>query len=340
MPLNIGEYMATLGASKLTLLDLAKRQGEGGKIDVIAEILTQQNEILEDMPWIECNDGTGHRTTVRSGLPSATWRMLNYGVQPNKSVTTQIKDACGMLEAYSEIDKALADLNGNTAAFRMSEDKAFIEGINQSLSQTLFYGDTTVSPEKFGGLAPRYNTMVSANAASSFNVLNGGGAGSTNTSIWLVVWGPNTVHGIYPKGSKVGLSHEDLGQQTLLDVNGGRYEGYRTHYKFDAGFTVRDWRYVVRICNVDVALLTKNAATGADLLDLMVQAIEKIDNLNMGTPVFYVNRTVRSFLRRQIVNKSNVHLLLEQIAGKHVLSFDGIPVKRCDQILSTEATVV
>lgn len=328
--------MATLGAAKLTLLDVAKRSDPNGKISAIAEVLTQQNEILEDMPWIECNDGSGHKTTIRAGLPSATWRMLNYGVQPSKSITTQVKDACGMLETYSQIDKALADLNGNTAEFRMSEDAPFMESMNQTLAQTIFYGDVNVSPEKFGGLSPRYSSLA---AASGSNIISGGGSGSTNTSVWLVVWGPNTVHGIYPKGSKAGLQHNDLGEQTLTDASGGMYQGYRTHYKFDAGITVRDWRYVVRIANVDVATLTKNAATGADLIDLMVQAIEKIDNLGLGKPVFYCNKTIRSFLRRQITNKSNVHLNLEDIAGKKVLTFDGIPVKRCDQILSTEATV-
>lgn len=328
--------MATLGAAKLTLLDVAKRSDPNGKISAIAEVLTQQNEILEDMPWIECNDGSGHKTTIRAGLPSATWRMLNYGVQPSKSITTQVKDACGMLETYSQIDKALADLNGNTAEFRMSEDAPFMESMNQTLAQTIFYGDVNVSPEKFGGLAPRYSSLA---AASGANIIAGGGSGSTNTSVWLVVWGPNTVHGIYPKGSKAGLQHNDLGEQTLTDAGGGMYQGYRTHYKFDAGITVRDWRYVVRIANIDVAALTKTGATGADLIDLMVQAIEKIDNLNLGKPVFYCNKTIRSFLRRQITNKANVHLNLEDVAGKMVLTFDGIPVKRCDQILSTEATV-
>lgn len=328
--------MATIGASKLTLLDHAKRLDPNGKIDVIAEILTQSNEILEDMPFVEGNLPTGHKTTVRSGLPSATWRMLNYGVQPSKSVTTQVTDTCGMLEAYAEIDKSLADLNGNSAEFRMSEDKAFLEGMNQSFAQTMFYGDTTINPERFGGLAPRYS---STSAASGENIILGGGAGSTNTSIWLVVWGPNTIHGIYPKGSMAGIKTEDLGQQTLLDAAGGRYEGLRSHYKLDVGLTVRDWRYVVRIGNVDVSALTKTGSSGADIVDLMVQAIEKIRNLGMGTPVFYCNQTIKSFLRRQMVNKSNLCLNLEDLAGKKVLTFDGIPVKRCDQILSTESTI-
>ena len=248
--------MATIGTTALTLADLAKRMDSNDKIARIIELLAQKNEILDDMRWVEGNLPTGHRTTVRTGLPQATWRKLNYGVQPTKSNTAQITDTCGMLETYAEIDKALADLNGNTAEFRLSEDQAFLEGMSQQMAGTLFYGNTDTSPERFLGLAHRYSTRNAA-TASSANVIHGGGSGSDNTSIWLVVWGELTVHGIIPKGSKAGLQHHDLGEQTLQDADGGKYQGYRTHYKWDAGLTVRDWRHAVRIANIDVSDLER-----------------------------------------------------------------------------------
>jgi hypothetical protein len=328
--------MATFG-TLVNLLDLSKRVDPNGKVMAIAELLSQTNEVLADMPWKEGNLPTGEKTTVRTGIPTATWRKLNYGVAPTKSVTAQVTDSCGMLEAYSEIDKSLADLNGNTAEFRLSEDRAFLEGMNQQMASTLFYGDTSVNPERYVGLAPRFSAT---SAGSGANIIKGVGNSSTNTSIWLVGWGSNTAYGIYPKGSKAGFSQEDLGQVTLLDAQSGRYEGYRTHYKWDCGLTVRDWRYIVRIANVDVAALTKNAGTGDDIIDLMTQALEKIYTLQGVTPAFYVNRTVSSFLRRQTVNKvASGTLSFESVGGKRILMFGEVPVRRCDQILSTEATV-
>lgn len=330
--------MATLAINNPTLADLTNRMTADGKIDPqIVEILTASNEILEDMTFIEANGYSEHKTTIRSGLPSGTWRKLNYGVQPEKSRTVQVKDSLGMLETYAEVDKALADLNGNSAAWRMSEDYAFIEGMNKTMATTLFYGDSSTDPERFTGLTPRYNDLTAANAS---NIIRAGGVGADNTSIWLVVWGPNTCHGIYPKGSQAGLQQRDLGEETLFDANGGRYQGYRTHYKWDMGFTLRDWRYVVRICNIDVSDLTKNAASGADLIDLMIQALEIIPNMSMGRPVFYCSRTIRSFLRRQILNKNNVNLTFENVAGKQILTFDGVPVRKTDALLETEAAVV
>lgn len=326
--------MATVGTA-VTLQDVAKRLDANGKIDKIVEILNQTNEILEDMLWIEGNLPTGHKTTIRAGLPTVAWRLLNYGVPNSKTATTQVTDTCGMLEAYAEVDKVLADLNGNTAEFRLSEDRAYLEAMNQALGQTLIYGDTSVNPERFVGLAPRFSSLSAANGG---NILSAGGS-SNLTSIYLVCWSDLTAHGIFPKGSVAGFQHQDLGEVTLMDANNNKYQGYRTHYKWDCGLTVRDWRYVVRIANIDVTALTKNASAGADLIDLMTQAIELLPNQSIGRPVFYCNQKIRSFLRRQIMNKAIYQITQEQVAGKHVTMFDGIPVRRVDQILNTETQV-
>ncbi len=328
--------MATLSVTNPTLVDFAKRTDPDGKIDSIVEMLAETNEVLEDMSFQEGNLPTGHRSTIRSGLPASTWRKLNYGVQPSKSTTVQITDACGMLEAYAEVDKALADLNGNSAQFRLSEDAAFLEGMNQEMASTLFYGDSDTAPEEFMGLAPRFNSLSAENGG---NIIAGGGSGSDNHSVWLVCWGPTTVHGIFPKGSKAGFNHSDLGEETLTDAAGGLFQGYRTHYKWDIGLTVRDWRYVVRIANIDNSALTADATgSSADLIDLMTQAIELVPNLNRGRPVFYCGRTIKSFLRRQVKNAA-LNLTMDEVAGKHIVAFDGIPVRRSDALLGTEATI-
>ncbi len=329
--------MATIG-TKVTLTDIQRRLDPNDKIAKLIEIMTDMNPILDDMVVVEGNLPVGHRTTTRTGLPTPTWRKLNYGVQPTKSTTAQVTDSCGMLEAYAEVDKALADLNGNTSAFRLSEDYAHLEGMNQAMASTLFYGDTTVDPEKFVGLAPRFDTPSTNVRQSGYNMINGGGTGDDNTSIWLVVWGENTCHGIFPKASKAGFTMEDKGQVTLEDANGGRYEGYRTHYKWDLGMTVRDWRYVVRIPNIDMSnLITETGA--ADLTKLMIRAIHRVPNLNMGRPVFYANRDVIAMLDIQTLHRSNAALTYKEIQGKAILDFRGIPIRRTDGILSTEAAI-
>jgi hypothetical protein len=329
--------MATVGSNVLTLTDHAKRLDPNGKIDRIVEILAERNEILEDMMWMEGNLPTGHRTTVRSGLPSTTWRLLNYGVQPSKSTTKQVDDTVGMLETFAEVDADLAALNGNTSEFRLSEDKAHLEAMSQELASTLIYGNTATDPEKFMGLAPRYSSTSAENGGQ---IISAGGSGADNTSVWLVTWGDRTCHGIFPKGSSAGIVGEDLGRQVVEDAANGKYMAYQSRYQIKAGLTLRDWRYACRIANIDVSDLTKDAATGADLIDLMIQAIHQNWDVNGGKSVFYCNQTVLSYLDRQTLNQSNINISYnDNPHGKRVMTFRGIPVKRVDAILENEAVV-
>lgn len=350
--------MATLSASYLTLADYATRIDPDGKIAPIINLLSQTNEILDDMLWTEGNLPTGHKTTIRTGLPAAYWRLLNQGVPRGKSTTAQITDTCGMLETYSLVDKALVDLSGNPAAFRLTEDMAFLEGMNQQMAQTIFYGNTQVNPERFLGLAPRFSTVNTANAANAANVIDAGGTGSTNTSVWLVCWGPTTVHGIFPKGSKAGLQMQDVTTPApVLDANGNPYQAYQTHYKWDCGLTVRDWRFVVRICNIDVNALGGGSAP--DLVNLLIQAIHKVPvmpraaanvqsatearggvPLSFGRPAIYCNRTIATWLDIQQRKDSRAFLTLSEIQGRPVLNFRGIPIRVVDALLNTEARVV
>lgn len=328
--------MAVKGLTALTLADWGKRIDPNGKVDKIIELLSQTNPILLDMMIMESNSPTGHKTTVRTGLPDATWRLLNYGVQNSKSTTAQVTDTMGMLETYAEIDKSLADLNGNTAEFRLSEDRAFLEAMNQKMAQTLFYGDTSVNPQQFMGLASRYSSKSAGNGQ---NIIDAGGTGTDNTSIWLVVWGENTVHGIFPKGQKAGLQMQDLGEKTLRDSAGGQYQGYRTHYKWDNGLTLRDWRYVVRIANIDVSDLSV-PASAANIVTQMVKALHRVPNLKMGRAAFYMNRTVAQALDLQSLDKASLAMSVKETEGEWWTTFRGIPIRETDAILETEARVV
>lgn len=332
--------MAALSTAALTLADWAKRLDPDGKTAVIVELLSQTNEILTDMRFVEGNLPTGHRTTVRTGLPTVAWRLLNQGVTPSKSTTAQIDEQCGMLEAWSEVDKDLALLNGNIASFRLSEAQAFIEAMNQEVASTLFYGNAGLAPEEFLGLSPRYSSLTATNGS---NVLSGGGAGADNSSIWLVVWGDNTCHGIFPKGSKAGLLHEDYGEvtvETTAGVGGARMRAFQERWQWKLGLALRDWRYAVRICNIDISDLVAKVAA-ADLTELMIRAIHRIPALGMGRSVFYMNRTTYEYLdiqRRDDVG-SGGGFTFENVDGVQRPTFRGIPIAKVDALLETEATV-
>lgn len=350
----------TLGLNgRVTLHDVAKSLDPDGKTSTVVELLNQTNEIITDMNWMEGNLPTGHETTVRTGLPTAIWRQLYQGVPASKSGRAKITDSVGMLETRAEVDVEAVNLNGHDKDFRLSESRSFFETLNQQFAQTLIYGNTAINPERFMGLAPRYSTLTGA--TNSVNVIgcgsgaSGAAAGSDNTSVWLVVWGRETITGIYPKGSTAGLSHQDLGEYDAFDGNQNRFRALGDLWKWKCGLTVRDWRYAVRICNIDVsdlvALTGTQAVTASTfILRAMTRALARIPAMGMGTPVFYANRTVREFLSIAAMEKTSNVLKYQDglnqlgtvtagsVAGG-TITFQGVPVRLCDQILTTETGV-
>ena len=333
--------MATAATTStyLTLLDYAKRESPGGGIDEIIEVLAASNPIIADANVMEGNLPTGHRSTQRTTQPTGSWRLLNYGVAPEKSTTKQVDDTCGILEAYSKLDVDIALLNGNEAAFRASEDNAFIAGMNSTVATALFYGNQKTDPEEMHGLSPRYN-LTTGDYANQ--IINASGSGSDNTSIWIITWGPQTCSLIYPKGSKAGLTNEDMGKQLVTDSNGLMYTAYVTKFQWKLGLCLKDYRYVIRICNIDYSDLTADAASGADLLDKLVDgyyARPTVDLGNMAKTFIYCNKTIAKFLHKQAQSKSNVNLSIDNPAGQPVVRFLDAPVHVCDNITVAEATV-
>jgi len=341
--------MATLASNALTLLDWAKRLDPDGKVPMIVELLSQTNSIIEDMLWKQGNLPTGDRITQRTGLPTVYWRLINQAVASSKSTTAQVDEMCGMLEAWSEVDKDEAELNGNVNAYRLSEAMAFLEAMNQEMAGTLFYG-SAANPEEFVGLANRYSDLGAGNGQ---NILDAGGTGSDNASMWLTCWGERACYGIFPKGSKAGIVHEDLGLTTIqgsTGIAGTRMRAYQDHWQWKAGLAVKDWRYAVRIANIDVSELAglsgaQELTDATFITKMMSRALDRPPTLKGVKPVFYANRTILSLLRVAAQEKSNSAISITEGLNQfgetiHTTKFHGVPVRQVDQLTNAEARVV
>lgn len=335
--------MATIGTLK-TLADWAKSVDPDGSHAAIAEILSQSNQLVDAMMFKEGNLPTGERVTIRTGLPTTYWRMMNSGTPSSKATSAQVDHQCGQLTARSQIDVDIAKLNGNSAEFRVNENKAFIEAMSQEGAATMFYGAAS-SPEEFVGLA---NIYTSTSAANGENILSAGG-GSALTSVWLLGIGDRGVYGIFPKGSNAGLSHEDLGVQDAFDSNNYRFRAYMDDYKWNLGLVVKDWRYGVRIPNIATAELAglsgAQELTDATFLPkLMARAIDRLPSMDGIKPVFCMNRTVASLLRVAAMEKSSSAVTIEDGLNQFgtrisQLKFLGIPVLINDAITNAESAV-
>ncbi|HHB1644111.1 TPA: major capsid protein [Acinetobacter baumannii] len=340
--------MPTIVQTNPTLADVAHNIGTNSKVGAIIEVLNKRQDLLDDAVVLEANSGTHNKTSVRSGLPKGTWRKLNYGVQPEKTSRVQVSDSTGQLTSYSEVDKTLYDLQGeNKKQWRSEEDAGFLEGMSQEVMENIIYGDVAGDVSTFNGLATRYNHLIDPETgvapANAVNILDAGGTGTVNTSIYIVQWGREKTHLFYPQGTQAGLDIQDKGQQTVLDAQGGRYEAMRTYFQWDVGLSVRDWRSVVRIANIDVSELSKDASTGANLIDLLDEALSLLPLAGSARTAIYMNRTVNQALKGQVNHFKNVRLTLEDFrkdGSRKIQAWDGEPIRICDVILNTEARVV
>jgi hypothetical protein len=342
--------MATLSTGQLTLFDLAKRSDPNGSAAKVAEMLSQKNDVLEDMVVVEGNEKTGHTYTQRTGLPAVFFRQVNAGVPSSKSTTAQVTEGAALMEAYSTIDERVIKIAKDPQAARLSEDSAFLEAMNQQQVSTMFYGNVATDAKTYTGLSTRYSSTTAGNGA---NIILGGGAGADNCSVWLIGWGENTVFSFYPDGTTAGLRMNDLGLETVFDTSVNpptHYRGWRTQFVWENGLATKDWRYVVRIANIDVSDLLAQTGTqlntaATQLVYLMSRAMDRIPAWNDIRPAFYMNRTAYSGLRIAALNKSNAALAIDDALSqfgnpmKGRLTFQGIPIRCVDQLTIAETLV-
>lgn len=337
--------MAVIGETYVDLIDALKRSDSDDALQVatIVELLKETNSILDDAQAVPCNLGTRHRTTTRTGLPSTTWGKLYAGIPQSKSSTQQVEDTTGFVESLSTIDKRLLSLYPDEGSMRMSEGIAFLEALAQEGASTLFYGDVSSDPEKFTGLAPRFSLTSAPNGGQ---IVDGSGSSSDNTSIWIVTWSPQTCQMLYPANTVAGIQREDKGEQRVLDGSGNPYYAMEDLYRWHMGLTVRDWRQVVRVANIDVSDL---AAGSVDIYGLLRKAFWRLKKHRVtdGRIVIYANSNVLEALdadstptaSSNVSTGTTVRLRPTEVDGFEVMSYRGFPVRQVDAILNTEAAV-
>lgn len=335
---------------KLTFYDVvSSNTQEGDKRLAMAMLLAQTNSLLMDMPMLPTTGDLKHEYGVQTSLPTIAHRRLNRGVAASKGSFAKAEDVCQMFESRLESDELNMLVSGHQNTILLQK-KMHIEALNQGMQLDTIYGNTTVSPDKILGFNSRYNAISGADYAQ--NMIDCGGTGTDNTSLLLIGWSPLTVHGIYPKNSTGGIRIKSKSDAELEDENGLVYDGERHTFQWSLGIAVPDWRYVVRVCNIDVSDLVARTSTQAiaaatNILYAANDAQGIVPTDQSVKWCYYGNTTLINALRKMGLDKSgsNSGLTIEEATdqfGKPMkeLRLFGLPLRRVDAMLNTEAQVV
>lgn len=341
--------MAAKGVSLLTLADVAKSANK--QIGKVAEVLVQHNSMLNDIPYMEMNEGTIHKEDIRSALPEVYYRKANQPIPASKSTIEERSFQATHFESKSQIDRAVAERGGKdrVAYNRWNQAMGHLQAHANELASLMIYGSPVSSNMKTAGLFDIFSTLAATEETSN-QIVDAGGTGSDNTSIVKIHWGERSIFGVYPKGTTSGLTRIDhstggkLVKIPGVDDNGnvGDFWGYEEEFLTDHGLVVKDYRQAVRIANIDISDLVAAAGSEADLIDLMISADYKIDDPSNGMGVWYVNRTIEAHLHKQSLTKvgAGAGLRFDNYQGQKVLMFLGSPVRRVDALLNSEARVI
>jgi hypothetical protein len=265
---------------------------------------------------------------------------LYKGITQSKSKTAQVEDTTGFVEGLSTIDERLLKLSTNEGAVRLSEAMSYLESMNQEVATKMFYGNTAADPEEFMGLAPRFNELAAPNGNQ---IIDAGGTGADNTSIWFVTWGERQACLLYPKGTMAGIQREDMGRQRVLDVDGNPYYAMEEKFTWNIGLAIKDWRYISRIANIDMSDVEAGSVA---LYDFLRKAYYKLQNRRVagGKLAIYCNRDILEALDALATNAgasdSFVRLKPMEIQGEEIMTYRGIPIREVDALLNNEARVV
>jgi hypothetical protein len=335
--------MAVLGNTVLNLSDIAKRE-EVGMPAKIAYLLEQELSLFSSMSMVPTNKTTSHLTTVQTGEPTVSLKALNVGTVSSKGTVEQQEDGLMMLEAWSTTDAELLKFSVDKAAVRAGEGRMFISAMRKAAEGYLLYGNVTTDPKQINGLSVRdpWNSLGD-------QCLGCAGTGSDLSSIWLIVSSPETIFMTYPMNSVGGLDHKDWGPQIIqtdTNLGGAKLGAVVDQWLWALGLVTKDQRFAVRICNIEnvdvlgVSGTQELADYTTNIRYRMTQAYHRIWNINMGTAFWLMPRIIaEGFAIQAQATLSANGFTFEQISGRKILSYMGIPIKISDQLLNTETQV-
>jgi hypothetical protein len=323
----------------LNLQDLSAVIGPDNKLlSNVVEVLATSGHFTEDGIWVASNDFGKHVSAQRKTLPSGEERQANRGVPAAKGVIGQNEDYIGFFESPSVVDDFVLR-RANAASkqeFRSKYDIAHGLGLGITQRTKSFYGNKLTNINDPQGFASRRSTI------DGIYTLNNAKSAAKNTSLYLVGWDINQgVHHIYPDGEPAGINMQDMGINVVIDpvnVDVVRWIPYWiTWFYLDFGIVILEDRAMIRICNID-----PDSVTAADYqltYKLLNQAL-RLMRLPPEKIRIYGSNAGLTYLDNMSIYIPTVNTSPTQIEDRtYYKTFNGIPLRLCEEILNTETVV-
>lgn len=310
--------------SKITMLDLAKLNGNDQAVGIIEESLKTCPE-LANFPARQVA-GTSYHTVRRTGRPAVGFRSANAGVDASKSTFEKVLAEMYILSARIEVDRAIADAYEQGAAHLQAVEAAGVgQALLESVGAQVWYGKSA-DANGFQGLQ-QLSTNVTVSDTTS---------GTGNTSVYLVRYGENNgVSFDFGKNSTIDLSEFRL--ESIADSNGKKYPGYVADLCGWIGMRLATAEGVARIANV------REQATKAGLSDKIIA--KALSNWRGAAPdAIYMNRTAAYLLQcsRSVTIMAGPTQKASGIVGAFAdfpVESNGIPIVITDALSDTEEFV-
>ena len=327
---------------QFTLLERAKRSADGKKILPILDVMDQRGvpDFLRDVPYFPANQGLKHRIIRTTSRPASTRRSF-YGGVSRTITTTQVEyENVVLFEQRSEIDEDALDTIENPKEARRQEDEGHIAGIMEDFVNAVFNdAGTSGGAEYINGFKARLATLsYPGHSTTAVPFVWDNGASATRTSLYIVQWGSQACHCLYPsgigaaRGSMFGIEARNKGKEKITESSGSLavYYGYVSQFKKWGGLAINDYRKISRVANI-------NASAGGDNdldEDILIRALNH-GHFDPRATRIYVNPYLKSQIDIRAKDKGNVQWDIANVFGKPVPTFWNIPIRVIDETIIT-----
>ena len=326
-----------------TLPEVLRTKAPDGSYMSAIDVLSERIPLLEEGYWLQANDDSSHEFLRWTSEPVGSPVRLGEGAAWEKAAQVPVKEQLMNLGSNMKLDIKVLAKAPDPVRYRRDMEKVTVRGMTKTFAKTIFskggLGDMSTDVRSINGLGVRYGKI----AANSVYSLGGNSAGSMG-SIWIVKWGPDGLHFLYPKTASKALVEKNMTEaqpMCINDANGNPVYYEVTNWDWQFGLAIGDPRNVKRIGNIAASgdkSFWNDSTDKALGENALIDALEDMPS-DLSGCVIYAGKNIVAQMRKRLNSKSNLFFNVRDVWGRPMLAFDEVPIVRMDTLTNDEAVL-